>query len=127
MNLECAPALRFKLDLLLEDLVFAQRQALRCQRTIRETVEANEEFSESADYVMSLPGIGWIVASYAIARIGDWRLLGSSNQTASFFGLVPTEDSTGEGADRGSMTHARRSDYAEPDHSSGVERDPQGC
>jgi transposase len=105
-SLECAPALRFKLDLLLEDLGFAQRQAVRCQRTIRETVEANKELSESVDYVMSLPGVGWIVASYAVARIGDWRLLGSSDKTASFFGLVPSEDSTGEGADRGSITKA---------------------
>lgn len=105
-SLECAPALRFKLDLLLEDLEFAQRQALRCQRTIREMVEANEELSESVSYVMSLPGVGWIVASYAVARIGDWRLLGRSDETASFFGVVPTEDSTGEGADRGSITKA---------------------
>lgn len=104
--LECASALRFKLDLLLEDLEFAQRQALRCQRMIREAVEANKELSESVDYVRSLPGVGWIVASYAVARIGDWRLLGSSDKTASFFGLVPTEDSTGEGADRGSITKA---------------------
>jgi transposase len=105
-SLECAPALRFKLDLLLEDLGFAQRQALRCQTTIRETVEANKELSESVAYVMSLPGVGWIVASYAIARIGDWRLLGSSDKTASFFGLVPTEDSTGEDSNRGSITKA---------------------
>lgn len=105
-SFECATALRFKLDLLLENLEFAQRQALRCQCTIRETVEANKELAESVDFAMSLPGVGWVVASYAVARIGDWRLLGSSDETASFFGLVPTEDSTGEGADRGSITKA---------------------
>lgn len=105
-SFECAPALRFKLDLLLEDLEFAQRQALRCQVTIRKMVEANKELCESVTYVMSLPGVGWIVASYAVARIGDWRLLGNSHETGSFFGLVPTEDSTGEGADRGSITKA---------------------
>jgi transposase len=105
-SFECAAALRFKLDLLLEDLEFAHRQALRCQRTVREMLESNEELRESVDYVRSLPGVGWIVASYAVARIGDWRLLGRSDETASFLGLVPTEDSTGEGADRGSITKA---------------------
>ena len=105
-SFECASALRFKLDLLLEDLEFAQRQALRCQCSIRQMVEDGEELSKSVAFAMSLPGVGWIVASYAVARIGDWRLLGSSHETASFFGLVPTEDSTGEGADRGSITKA---------------------
>ena len=32
--------------------------------------------------------------------------MGTSNQTASFFGLVQTEDSTGECSDRGSITKA---------------------
>lgn len=105
-NLDCASVLHFKLLSLLEGLEFVQRQALRCQHTIRETVEASAELSESVDYVRSLPGVGWIVASYAVARIGDWRHLGKSQETASFFGLVPTEDSTGEGADRGSITKA---------------------
>ena len=55
---------------------------------------------------MSLPGVGWIVATYAVARIGNWRLLGKSSQTASFFGLTQCEDSTGDQADRGSITKA---------------------
>lgn len=105
-SFECAPALRFKLDMLLEDLEYSHRQALRCHKMVRDMVEANEELSESVGYLRSLPGVGWIVASYAVARIGDWRLLGKSHEMASFFGLVPTEDSTGEGADRGSITKA---------------------
>ena len=56
--------------------------------------------------LMSIPGIGWVVATYALARIGNWRELGRSCEMASFFGLVPSEDSTGEGADRGSITKA---------------------
>jgi transposase len=105
-SLECATALRFKLNLLLEDLAFAQKQALTCQMAIREMVEASKELCASVDYVRSLPGVGWIVASYAVARIGDWRLLGKSHETSSFLGLVPTENSTGEGSDRGSITKA---------------------
>ncbi|MCX6345232.1 MAG: IS110 family transposase [Armatimonadetes bacterium] len=105
-NFECVPALRFKLGLLLEGLEFAQRHALRCQVSIREMVESSKELSDSVDYLRSLPGVGWIVASYAVARIGDWRLLGKSDELASFMGLVPTESSTGEGSNRGSITKA---------------------
>src|SRR5262245_56208125 len=54
---------------------------------------------------MTIPGIGWIVASQLLARIGDWRELKNIRQLAGFLGLVPTENSTGNRTDRGSITH----------------------
>ena len=56
-------------------------------------------------YLMTIPGIGWIVASQLLARIGDWRELKNIRELAGFLGLVPTEHSTGERTDRGSITH----------------------
>jgi transposase len=53
---------------------------------------------------MTIPGIGWIVASQLLARIGDWRELKNIRQLAGFLGLVPTENSTGDRTDRGSIT-----------------------
>ena len=41
-----------------------------------------------------------------LARIGDWRELKNVRQVAGFLGLVPTEHSTGEKTDRGSITHS---------------------
>jgi transposase len=55
-------------------------------------------------YVMSVPGIGSIVASQLLARIGDWRELKNIRQLGGFLGLVPTEHSTGDRTDRGSIT-----------------------
>ena len=55
-------------------------------------------------YLMTLPGIGWITASQLLARIGDWRELNNIRQLGGFLGLVPTEHSTGERVDRGSIT-----------------------
>ena len=52
-----------------------------------------------------LPGIGWIVASQLMARIGDWRQIKNIRQLPAFLGLVPTESSTGERTERGSITH----------------------
>jgi transposase len=57
-------------------------------------------------YLMTIPGIGWIVASQLLARIGDWRELQNIRELAGFLGLVPTENSTGERIDRGSITHS---------------------
>ena len=105
-HLACTPAVRFKLDRLLEDLEWSKSQALKTQRALRTMLAGNEELSESMRYLMSIPGIGWIIASFALARIGDWRHLGRSEEMAGFFGLVPTENSTGDHEDRGSITKA---------------------
>ncbi len=56
-------------------------------------------------YLMTISVIGWIVASQLLARIGDCRELNNIRQLAVFLGLVPTENSTGERIDRGSITH----------------------
>jgi len=103
-QMECPGALGYKLGCLLDSLEFFRYQAASTQMAIRQMVESDDELSDSVRLAMSIPGIGWIVASYAVARIGDWRLLKSSNEMSSFFGLVPSEDSTGEEPDRGSIT-----------------------
>lgn len=99
-------ALHFKIVSLIDSLEFSRYKALEAQQELRNFVQSNSEISESVRYAMSLPGVGWIVATYAVARIGDYRQMGSSDQTASFFGLVQTEDSTGDSSDRGPITKA---------------------
>jgi transposase len=102
----CAPALQFKIGSLLTSLEFARLQAAATLAQMRRFVQTTPEMADSVRYAMSVPGVGWIIATYAVARIGDWRLLGDSPQMASFFGLTQREDSTGEGADRGPITKA---------------------
>ena len=53
---------------------------------------------------MTIPGIGWIVASQLLARVGDYRQIRNVRQLAAFVGLVPTEHSTGDSTVRGSIT-----------------------
>lgn len=100
------PVVQFKLRSLLTSLTFARSQALLAQQQMRRFVADTPELAESVQYAMSLPGIGWIVGTYAVARIGDWRQLGTSDQMASFFGLVQAEDSTGDTSNRGPITKA---------------------
>lgn len=104
--LDCSQTIRFKLDRLLEALRFSQAQALQAQREIRRICENDKDLADSIKYLISVPGIGWIVASNLLARIGDWRLLRNVRELGSFFGLTPCENSTGDEIDKGNITRA---------------------
>jgi transposase len=103
-KLECSRSVRFKLDQLLDNLEFCEKQVLSSTKEIRRFCKEDKELAQSIAYLMSLPGIGWIVGSQLLARIGDWRQIENVRQLGSFLGLVPTENSTGDTVDRGSIT-----------------------
>ncbi len=103
-KLPCAPPVRFKLDHLLDSLAFAEQQVLQATRAIRRFCHTEPDLSQCITSLRTVPGIGWIVASQLLARIGDWRELKNIRQLAAFLGVVPTEHSTGEGTQRGSIT-----------------------
>src|SRR5207245_3687026 len=94
----------FKLDQLLDSLEFNEKQVLKTTREIRRFCQNDPELSQCIKYMMSVSGIGWIVASQLLARIGDWRELRNIRQLGGFLGLVHTEHSIGEIKDRGWMT-----------------------
>ncbi len=104
-KLACSSTVRFKLDELLDSLEFNEKRVVKTTREIRRFCKEDPELSRCMKYLISICGIGWIVASQLLARIGDWRELENIRQLAAFLGLVPTENSTGERTDRGSITH----------------------
>lgn len=104
-TLACAPTVRFTLDRLLDSLASAETQIRQTTREIRRFCRTDAELAQGIPYLMSVPGIGWIVASQLLARIGDWRELQHVRQLAGFLGVVPSERSTGETIARGSITH----------------------
>lgn len=101
----CSKAVRFKLDQLLDGVAFAEQQVRKTTREIRRFCQADPELAQGITYLMTVPGIGWIVASQLLARIGDWREMNNVRQLAGFLGVVPVEHSTGESIARGSITH----------------------
>jgi transposase len=105
-KLRCSRTVRFKLDQLLDRLEFCEKQVVSSTKEIRRFCKEDAELFQSIEYLMSIPGIGWIVASQLLARIGDWREIDNVRQLGSFLGLVPTENSTGDSVDRGSITRA---------------------
>lgn len=104
-KLACSNIVRFKLDQLLDSLEFSEKQVLKTTQEIRRFGRSDPELSQCIKYLITIPGIGWIVASQLLARIGDWREIKNVRQLAGFLGLVPTEHSTGDKTDRGSITH----------------------
>lgn len=105
-KLSCSSVVRFKLDQLLDNLEFGEKQVLKTTREIHRFCQNDPELSQCIGFLKTLPGIGWIVASQMLARVGDWRQIKNIRELPAFLGLVPTERSTGERTDRGSITHS---------------------
>jgi transposase len=105
-QLPCAATVRFKLDQLLDSLAFSEQQVVKTTREIRRFCQTDPELSQCIKYLTSISGIGWIVGSQLLARIGDWRELKNIRQLGGFLGVVPTEHSTGEKTQRGAITHS---------------------
>lgn len=103
-SLECSAVTGWKISSMLNDLEHLGKQMQLAEIALKSHVNGNEDLKRCIGYLLSCPGIGWRIACYTLARIGDWKCLKTSNQAGAFFGLVPTENSTGDRTDRGSIT-----------------------
>ncbi len=103
-RLPCSSEVRFKLDHLIGTLYFHFNAAVTVQKRIRQFCKNDPELHQAITLVTSLPGVGWITAAHAVARIGNWRELKNVRQIAGFLGLVSSEHSTGEQQNRGPIT-----------------------
>ena len=97
--------LRFKLDLLLKDLDHARERILLIHRQIRKLCTHQEAIAKNLTYLRSIPGIGIVVSTYVLARIADPSYLQNVRELGAFSGLVPSENSTGDTIQKGSITH----------------------
>lgn len=104
-QLECSFAIRHRLDRLLEDLTYVRNQTASIHRTLRSFCQEHDEIHEYMRYLQSIPGIGFIVASTVLGRLGDPALLRDQREIGAFLGLTPREHSTGDSIHRGSITH----------------------
>lgn len=104
-QLSCPIPIRFKLDHLLGVLESSNQRMKEITQEITNFCKREPELSEYLILLQTVPGIGPVVASYFLARVGDPSLIENSRQLASFLGLVPTENSTGDQVRRGSITH----------------------
>ncbi|MFQ5452540.1 MAG: IS110 family transposase [Candidatus Paceibacterota bacterium] len=95
----------FKLNLFLEDLDYAREHIAQVQRKMRAFVRENKYIRKNLSLLMSIPGFGFVVPLYLLARIGEHDGLKNPRELGALAGLVPTEDSTGDNINRGNITH----------------------
>ena len=105
-TLPCSETVRFKLDDLLNTLHFHFQAAASAIKQIRRYCLNDPELQQSINLLQSLPGIGWIVASHLVARLGDPQQITNGRQIAGFLGIVSSEHSTGEKENRGEITRS---------------------
>ena len=103
-QLPCNATVRFKLDQLIDTLQFHYLAAAKVQKQIRRFCQNDPELRQCIAFLASLPGVGTITATHALARLGDWRQITDVRQIAGFLGLVSSEHSTGEKENRGEIT-----------------------
>lgn len=103
-TLPCNATVRFKLDRLLDALQFHFQMAACVQQEVRRFCNQDPELRQSVKLLGSLPGLGTITATHAVARLGDWRQIKNERQIAGFLGLVSSEHSTGDKENRGEIT-----------------------
>lgn len=99
------PVPQLKLTAYLDDLDHHRKRVLWSFKELRQFCKTNEEIQKNINYLRSIPGLGFVVSSYVLARIGDPQHLGRVDELASFAGVVPTESSTGDSINRGHITH----------------------
>jgi transposase len=104
-KLEVPGATRQRLDLLLEDLAYSRQKMARILRSLKAFSSTHKEIDRYRGYLETIPGIGLQTALTILARIGDPKGLTNVQELGSFFGLVPSERSTGERVQRGPITH----------------------
>ena len=103
--LKASPAVGERLALLLEDLDYGRGKMSRAIKSLRGFCRANPDIDRYRSYLESIPGVGLATALAVLARIGDPRRLKNVRELGAFFGLVPTERSTGDDIRRGFITH----------------------
>lgn len=103
-EIPCTHAQRNSLDMLLMDLEYARNQTLSIHRTLKAFCKNNKDIDTYIKYLQTIPGIGFIVSVTVLAKIGDPKHLKNVREIAAFVGLVPTEYSTGDTINKGSIT-----------------------
>lgn len=104
-ELSCSYAERQRLDSLLDDLQHAREKLISTQKTLKLFCKAHTEIQEYMGYLMSIPGIGFTTSITLLGNIGNPEHLRSPRELSSFVGLTPSEHSTGDQIQRGSITH----------------------
>lgn len=110
-KVECQEEVRFKLDQLLKSLRHAEDQIKVTTREMQRFCRKDKDLIQYEKLLRSIPGIGHTISVYLMAKLGDYRLIGSGEEIASFFGMVPREGARGG---QGSSPHNQQVGFVVP-------------
>lgn len=94
------------LQSLLRELLFLRAEQLRVTRQIRALSE-NARYASRVELLCGIPGIGRSSAMVLLTELIEMDRFFSADHLASFAGLVPREDSSGEKVSTPGITHRR--------------------
>jgi transposase len=103
-TISCSFAVRQRLDLLLDDLEYALQKLLVINKVLKTFCQEHEEIRTYLEYLLSIPGIGFVIAVSVLGKIGNPANLQDQRELAAFMGLVPVEHSTGDTVHKGSIS-----------------------
>lgn len=95
-----------------EDYLLAIEQLEERVRTLDARLEAvaqEDPYREPVGWLRCYRGIDTVTAMTVVSELHDFRRFRSPRELMSYLGLVPSEDSSGEGKRRGSITKAGNS------------------
>lgn len=103
-EIDCSVVISYKINSMIDHIDYVSKQLEMVEAALRSYIRADEKLRRNMDHLMSCPGIGFRIGCYVLSRVGNIDQLGTSQEMGSFFGLVPSENSTGDRTERGSIT-----------------------
>jgi len=82
--LECTPAVRFRIDRLLEDLEYARRQLSRATQQLRIFCRETDYVRNHIHNLQTIPGIGIVTSATLLASIGNPRFLHNLQEVSEY-------------------------------------------
>ena len=94
---------RHSLDMLLDQVVAMRQSLLAATRKLRQLARS-DKYRERFDLLLTIPGVGHIVAMTLLTEIYDIKRFTNERQFAHYLGLIPTSHSSGEKIVHGEKT-----------------------
>jgi transposase len=87
----------------IDTFLFLKQKIKKLENDAKELTDKSS-YSNGYEILNSIPGIGHVTSSFLIGEIGDWNRFKNAKQISAFFGLTPSEYSSGEYVHKGRIT-----------------------
>jgi transposase len=102
-NLQLPSMIKMDAKIHLDQLEFIENQMKELKKEMKKVTESSQ-CPNAYKIIKSAPGIGDIIALALTYEIGDWSRFNNEKQVSAYFGLTPSEYSSGENVHRGRIT-----------------------